>query len=199
MAPSPIMIPAAINQERSEADADLFFSGLGFLGTSTECEEEITNFLCLKLFGLCIDGEFVSIDNETCMLLRDRLCPNEWELAGDFLGEENLPNCETLPKRQLDCDDGKFAEDGWIAKVYIPIVRTVCVCGGGGGGGAFYHSRSTYISEPHLSFRPSFFHTPNLHPPPLGKISVYSTYWLQTNCTISQKRLQMNHALNHLM
>lgn len=100
-ASSPIVIPATVDQQRSETEVAMFFSGLEIIGPSMECEEELRPFLCLMTFTPCIGNELISIDSETCMNLRDTICPNEWMIARPFV---TLPVCEDLPMREQECE-----------------------------------------------------------------------------------------------
>lgn len=98
---SPILIPAALDQQRGEADVSRFFGGLELLGTAIECEEELRPFLCLLTFTPCVGTELLSVDSETCMDLRDIVCPDEWMIARQFI---NLPVCEELPIQEEGCN-----------------------------------------------------------------------------------------------
>ena len=99
-APSPIMIPAVLDQQEAEEMVAMFFGGLELLGITIECEVELRPFLCLLTFTPCIGDEILSSDSETCMDLRDIICAREWMIARQFI---TLPVCEELPLWEEEC------------------------------------------------------------------------------------------------
>ena len=107
IAPSPVMIPAAVDQQRGEAEVARFFNGLAILDPTMECQEGIGRFLCINTFSLCIGDKFYSIDSETCMDLRDTVCTREWMTASQFI---SLPVCEKLPMREQECKGMYYVE-----------------------------------------------------------------------------------------
>ena len=74
------------------------------LQPSPDCEVSLVPFLCLQLFGLCDSNRKVFLPtSEECGVLRDEVCPQEWQrasLAGDQFA---LPPCEELPDMSTSC------------------------------------------------------------------------------------------------
>ena len=127
------MIPAAIDQRQAEADVSRLLAWFERIGSAIECTEEVKNFLCLHTLGLCINDELRSIDAETCMLIRDTLCPNEWMLANQLIEQENLLECEDLPSERVQCT-GKEPLSQQIEvsiellEMKLPLNHIICLC-----------------------------------------------------------------------
>ena len=82
-------------------------SYLNQLNPSPECSQNILQFLCLYLFGLCGDGgEVIQPTIDQCEDLQFRTCATEWTLAVAF--GIDLPDCKLLPMEQnISCLSSK--------------------------------------------------------------------------------------------
>ena len=76
-----------------EATAIQILNKLHSTEASTECRRKAVPFLCLHLFGLCVEsGVSIQPTAGQCEEIRDIICQEEWEvIAGD------IPDCVTFP------------------------------------------------------------------------------------------------------
>lgn len=98
-------IPASIEQNASESEAERLLTLIPQLSPSPECAKRIKPFLCLHIFGLC-DGSSRSLHTvvrEDCLEMREMVCSREWKIAVNVLGAGILPMCEDLPDTTEDC------------------------------------------------------------------------------------------------
>ena len=94
------------NQEELEIQAQLLLNGLSspLISASPECEEAVLPFLCLYLFSLCdSDGTLYQPSSMDCVTISTVVCAREWIIATMLLGQERLPQCESLPMTSLLC------------------------------------------------------------------------------------------------
>lgn len=111
----PLSIPSNGEVIQKEETLLGFFRGLQLLNPSEECERGIRSFLCLQMLGLCDDDNvFHTIDTETCVHLRDSICPNEWMIGLQFLGPDGLPVCEELQMSTQYC----AGKNWWVTFFY---------------------------------------------------------------------------------
>ena len=99
-----VQVPSDIDQMEAESLANTLLGRLPILGPSPECVAAIRPFTCLYLFGLCdTNNQLHQVSQRDCVRLRDELCPDQWATAVLFLGEEALPNCDTLVDQETQC------------------------------------------------------------------------------------------------
>ena len=92
------------NQEDLEMQARFLLNGLSFIGVSPECEKAALPFLCLYLFRLCdSNGTLYQPSSMDCVTISTNVCKREWTEATNLLGQEALPQCESLPVTTLSC------------------------------------------------------------------------------------------------
>ena len=94
------------DQEELEIQAKLLFNGLSspLISASPECVEAVLPFLCLYLFRLCDnDGTLYQPSSGDCMTISTVVCAREWAVATEILGQERLPQCESLPMTSILC------------------------------------------------------------------------------------------------
>ena len=94
------------DQEVLERQAVLLLNGLlsPLIGASPECQEAVPPLLCLYLFRLCdSNGALYQPSSVDCVTISTVVCETEWMIATDILGQENLPQCESLPMTSLLC------------------------------------------------------------------------------------------------
>ena len=103
-ASSPLNIPATIDLQQGETEAQRLQNGLLLLNPSDRCLEGVQPFLCLHMFSLCDTGGTLHTTlREECLDVRDNLCAAEWERAAFLLPPGTLPVCEDLPDLTDEC------------------------------------------------------------------------------------------------
>ena len=104
-----IITTQGLEQSELENNVKLFLTaGLSALSPSQMCETAVRPLLCLYSFPLCdVNGMIHLPSPEQCTTVRDEVCMNEWQTAMDFLGSEQLPQCNLLPEAIVDCR-GRF-------------------------------------------------------------------------------------------
>lgn len=99
-----LKIPTAVDQQRSETYVMELLDGLSILNPSERCKVALVSLICLQTFVLCdMDNIIHAVDDETCITIRDILCPAEWEIAMKFPDFVDLPVCEDLPPGAINC------------------------------------------------------------------------------------------------
>ena len=85
-----------------EEFATQLINGLNFIGASAECKEKAIPFLCLHLFGLCVEsGVSIQPTAGQCEEIRDITCQEEWGIIEQL--DVDLPDCEMFPTDASSC------------------------------------------------------------------------------------------------
>ena len=91
-----IFIPSRSSQQNLE---HILISGLQLFNPGPECLVALAPFMCLYTLGLCDGSGALHLPSfEECVYVRDTACTQEWALAATVVGEENLPQCQSLPQ-----------------------------------------------------------------------------------------------------
>ena len=85
-----------------EEFAPQLINGLDFIGASAECKRKAVPFLCLHLFGLCVEsGVSIQPTAGQCEEIRDIICQEEWGIIEQL--DIDLPDCEMFPTETSSC------------------------------------------------------------------------------------------------
>ena len=104
-----IYVRMSANQEDVESQVSLLLNRLQLSNPSPECGEVVGTFLCFYYFGLCdSSGELYLPSAGECETLTTQTCAREFEIAVSILGNASLPQCNTLPLSETDCNGESY-------------------------------------------------------------------------------------------
>ena len=90
-----IHIPSRSSQQNLE---HTLASGLQLFDPGPQCLAALTPFMCLYTLGLCDGSGVLHLPSlEECVYVRDTACAQEWASAAAVVGENSLPQCQSLP------------------------------------------------------------------------------------------------------
>ena len=87
-------------EKNNETTATNILNKLNSIRASAECRRKAVPFLCLHLFGLCVEsGVSIQPTAGQCEEIRDITCQDEWVIIAS-----DLPDCVTFPSESaLSC------------------------------------------------------------------------------------------------
>lgn len=90
-----IHIPSRSSQQNLE---HTLASGLQLFDPGPQCLAALAPFMCLYTLGLCDGSGVLHLPSlEECVYVRDTACAQEWASAAAVVGENSLPQCQSLP------------------------------------------------------------------------------------------------------
>ena len=80
-------------KENNKTITTQILNKLNLIGTNAECRRKAVPFLCLHLFGLCVEsGVSIQPTAGQCKEIRDIICQEEWGIIAS-----DIPDCVTFP------------------------------------------------------------------------------------------------------